>query len=143
MSSPNTLVTSGDSLNRTFAALADPVRRAILGRLALGEAHVSELAAPFGISMPAISRHLKVLQEAGLIDRRADAQMRLCRLNAQGLQMAADWLQPYREFWEEALDRLVDVLEATATTPDQAQAVAQLDRLRPISFVNRPTEGSP
>lgn len=95
-----------DRLNRTFAALADPTRRAILARLASGERSVSELAAPFDMSLPAISRHLKVLERSGLIARTRDAQWRPCRLKARPLKEAVDWLEHYRKFWEERFDRL-------------------------------------
>jgi len=90
----------------TFAALADPTRRAILARLALGETSVTELAQPFAMSLPAISKHLKVLQRAGLITRGRAAQWRPCRLAADPLKDAADWLDHYRRFWEQSLDRL-------------------------------------
>jgi len=99
-------------LDRTFAALADPTRRAILARLARGEAAVGELARPFAISLPAVSRHLRVLERARLIERRVDAQWRVCRLRPQRLRAAADWLDEYRRFWEERFDRLAEVLEA-------------------------------
>jgi DNA-binding transcriptional ArsR family regulator len=95
-----------DRLSTTLAALADPTRRAILARLSLGEASVSELVAPFGISQPAISRHLKVLERAGLITRGRAAQWRPCKLDAAALKDIADWLEPYRRFWEDRLDRL-------------------------------------
>lgn len=95
-----------EALNRTFFALADPTRRAILARLTLGEASVTELVAPFGLSQPTISRHLKVLAEAGLVERRREAQFRHCRLNAARLAEAWDWLGNYREFWEQSFDRL-------------------------------------
>ena len=98
-------------LNGTFAALADPTRRAILARLARGEASVGDLARPFDISLPAISRHLRVLERARLIDRRADAQRRVCRLRAQPLRAAATWIERYRDFWEERLDDLAALLE--------------------------------
>jgi DNA-binding transcriptional ArsR family regulator len=94
------------SLDATFAALADPTRRAILARLAQGERPVMELAAPFRISAPAITRHLKVLERAGLITRSREAQRRPCRLNAAPLREAADWVARYREHWEQRLDRL-------------------------------------
>jgi DNA-binding transcriptional ArsR family regulator len=93
-------------LNTTFAALADPTRRAILARLASGEASVTELAEPFEMSLPAISKHLKVLQRAGLIARSREAQWRPSRLAAGPLKDAADWLESYRCFWEESFDRL-------------------------------------
>jgi DNA-binding transcriptional ArsR family regulator len=97
---------SEDRLDATFSALADPTRRAILARLASGETSVSELAEPFEMSMPAISKHLKVLQRAGLIERGREAQWRPCRLSAGPLKDASDWLDRYRRFWEESLDRL-------------------------------------
>ena len=101
---------SPDRLNATFASLADPTRRAILARLALGETSVTELAEPFEMSLPAISKHLKVLEHAGLIARGRDAQWRPCRLKAAPLKEAVDWLEQYRRFWEESLDRLEDYL---------------------------------
>ncbi len=94
------------NLDTTFAALADPTRRAILARLALGETSVTELARPFEMSMPAISKHLKVLEKAGLIDRGRDAQTRPARLNPTALKTAAAWIDEYRRFWEESFDRL-------------------------------------
>ena len=97
---------TADQLDRTFAALSDPTRRAILARLAEGEATVTEVAAPFAVSLPAISKHLKVLERAGLITRGRDAQWRPCRLKAAPLEDAADWLEHYRQFWEGSLDRL-------------------------------------
>lgn len=100
-----------DPLTQTFGALADPTRRAILGRLASGEASVTELAAPFEMSMPAISKHLKVLERAGLIARGREAQWRPCRLQPGPLQDVAGWLEYYRRFWEESFDRLDDYLK--------------------------------
>jgi DNA-binding transcriptional ArsR family regulator len=100
-----------DPLTRTFSALADPTRRAILARLASGEASVTELAEPFAMSLPAISKHLKVLERAGLITRGREAQWRPCRLQAQPLKGASDWLEHYRIFWEQSLDRLEDYLK--------------------------------
>ena len=99
-------MTLPDRLTSNFSALADPTRRAILARLASGEASVTELAAPFEISLPAISKHLKVLERAGLITRGRDAQWRPCRLEPRPLKNAADWLEHYRVFWEQSLDRL-------------------------------------
>lgn len=99
-----------DRLSTTFAALADPTRRAILARLSRGEATVTELAEPFDMSMPAISKHLKVLERAGLIERGREAQWRPCRLQAQPLREADDWIEQYRRFWEESLDRLGEYL---------------------------------
>src|SRR5580704_16740857 len=97
---------TSDHLSATFAALADPTRRAILARLASGEAPVSELAEPFNMSMPAVSKHLKVLERAGLIARSREAQWRPCRLSATPLKEVADWVDHYRSFWEQSLDRL-------------------------------------
>jgi DNA-binding transcriptional ArsR family regulator len=99
-----------DLLSTTLAALADPTRRAILARLSTGEATVNELAAPFAISLPAVSRHLKVLESAGLITRSREAQWRPCRLNAKPLRDVADWVEEYRRFWEESIDRLEEYL---------------------------------
>jgi DNA-binding transcriptional ArsR family regulator len=95
-----------DPLSTTFAALADPTRRAILARLALGEAAVTELAAPFDMSLPGISKHLKVLQRAGLIEQGRQAQWRPCRLQSEPLREDADWVGQYRRHWEESFDRL-------------------------------------
>ena len=106
---------SPDHLNTTFAALADPTRRAILARLASGEASVTELAEPFTMSLPAISKHLKVLERAGLIARGREAQWRPCRLDAGPLKQAADWLEHYRRFWDQSLDRLEDYLRKLQT----------------------------
>ena len=101
---------STDHLSTIFSALADPTRRAILARLAAGEASVTELAEPFEMSMPAISKHLKVLERAGLIARGREAQWRPCRLEAEPLKEAADWLESYRRFWEQSFDRLGEYL---------------------------------
>jgi DNA-binding transcriptional ArsR family regulator len=95
-----------DELSRTFAALADPTRRAMLARLADGEATVNELAEPFAISLQAISKHLKVLERAGLISRGRDAQWRPCRLEAAPLESASEWIERYRQIWNERFDRL-------------------------------------
>jgi DNA-binding transcriptional ArsR family regulator len=100
-----------DRLSATFGALADPTRRAILARLASGEASVTELSEPFAMSMPAISKHLKVLERAGLIARGREAQWRPCRLQARPLQDVAGWVEHYRRFWEESFDRLGDYLQ--------------------------------
>jgi DNA-binding transcriptional ArsR family regulator len=111
---------SPDDLSQTFAALADPTRRAILARLASGEASVTELARPFDISLPAISRHLKVLERAGLISRGREAQWRPRTLRATPLKDAADWLEEYRRFWEQSLDRLEEYLgELQSKEPKQ------------------------
>jgi DNA-binding transcriptional ArsR family regulator len=108
-------VMDADELDRTFAALADPTRRAILQRLATGEATVTELAEPFAMSQPAVSKHLKVLERAGLVTRRRDAQRRPCRLEARPLRDATAWLAEYRDYWEasyQRLDRLLGELQA-------------------------------
>jgi DNA-binding transcriptional ArsR family regulator len=99
-----------DSLSDTFAALADPTRRAILTRLASGEKTVLELAGPFRMTLPAISKHLKVLERAGLVHRSREAQRRPCRLAASPLKDAAAWMEPYRRYWEECLDQLAEHL---------------------------------
>ena len=99
-----------DRLSNTLSALADPTRRAILARLALGETSVTELAEPFAMSLPAVSKHLKVLERAGLIARGRDAQWRPCRLQAAPLKDVADWIEHYRAFWEQSLDRLESYL---------------------------------
>jgi DNA-binding transcriptional ArsR family regulator len=103
--------TSAEVLDTRFAALADGTRRAILARLARGEATVTELAAPFSISQPAITKHLKVLERAGLITRHRDAQRRPCRLRPEALRDVAEWTETYREFWEESYDRLDEYLQ--------------------------------
>jgi DNA-binding transcriptional ArsR family regulator len=100
-----------DLLTATFSALADPTRRAILARLASGEATVGELAEPFAMSLPAVSKHLKVLERAGLIARGREAQWRPCRLQPEPLKDVADWVEHYRRFWEESLDRLDEYLK--------------------------------
>jgi DNA-binding transcriptional ArsR family regulator len=100
-----------DRLSATFSALADPTRRAILARLALGETTVNELAEPFDMSLPAVSKHLKVLERAGLIARSRDAQWRPCRIEPEALHSVDEWLQDYRRLWEERLDRLEDYLQ--------------------------------
>lgn len=99
-----------DHLSTTLAALADPTRRGILARLSLGEATVSELAEPYDMSMAAVSKHLKVLEKAGLISRGKEAQWRPCRLEAAPMAEVADWVENYRRFWEQSLDRLGDYL---------------------------------
>jgi DNA-binding transcriptional ArsR family regulator len=100
-----------DQLTSTFAALADPTRRAILGKLTRGERSVSELAKPFKMSLPAVSKHLKVLERAGLIERSREAQWRPCRLKPRRLKAASEWLDGYRQFWEQSLDRLEEYLK--------------------------------
>jgi DNA-binding transcriptional ArsR family regulator len=114
-----------DPLSSKFAALADPTRRAILARLALGETSVSEIAKPFDISGPAISKHLKVLEHAGLITRSREAQWRPCKLEPQALKSVDDWLERYRRLWEDRLDRLEDYLREL-----QAKAKTEKKRVR-------------
>lgn len=104
-----------DRLTLTFSALSDPTRRAMLARLALGEATVQELSKPFDISAPAITKHLKVLESAGLISRGREAQWRPCRIEASALKDVADWVSEYRRFWEESFDRLEEYLKTTQT----------------------------
>jgi DNA-binding transcriptional ArsR family regulator len=99
-----------DRLSATFSALADPTRRAILARLALGETSVNELAEPFDISLPAVSKHLKVLEQAGLITRGRAAQSRPARIEPEGVKAVEDWLEEYRKLWSQRLDRLEDYL---------------------------------
>ena len=105
------MATATEQLDRTFAALADPTRRAILARLAGGEASVTELAGPFRMTLPAVSKHLKVLERAGLVARGRERQWRPARLEAAPLKDAAEWIVRYREFWEESYDRLDEYLE--------------------------------
>ena len=109
-------------LDATFSALADPTRRAILARLASGEASVMELAEPFDMSQPAISKHLKVLERAGLISRGRHAQRRPCRLEAQPLAEANEWLEKYREYWEQSFDRLEGLLEGMKALQKMSKA---------------------
>lgn len=101
-----------DRLSAAFAALADPTRRAILARLSEGEASVNELAAPFAMSLPAVSKHLKVLERSGLISRSQEAQWRPARLEPRGMKAIADWVEQYRQFWDASFDRLDAHLEA-------------------------------
>ncbi len=112
-----TTTAARDPLSATFAALADPTRRAILARLVEGEAPVTELAEPFAMSLPAVSKHLKVLERARLIERSRHAQWRPCRLAPEPLQEVADWVERYRRFWEERLDRLDDYLSELQGQP--------------------------
>jgi DNA-binding transcriptional ArsR family regulator len=119
---------SSDSLSATFAALADPTRRAILARLASGEASVSELAAPFDMSMPAVSKHLKVLERAGLIARGREAQWRPCRLDPAPLKDVAAWIERYRRTWEERFERLENILHELQSKPEKEQKHARRPR---------------
>ena|SRR6185312_2644311 len=111
-----------DQLSQTFAALADPTRRAMLQHLTKGEANVSDLAKPFlkDMSLPAITKHLKVLEKAGLITKTRDAQWRPCKINGDALKTAANWMEQYRQFWEESFDRLEDYLK-TVTAKKNAK----------------------
>lgn len=118
-----------DHLSDTFAALADPTRRAILARLAQGEANVTELAKPFAISQPAISKHLKVLERAGLISRGRDAQSRPCRLEVRRLKEASSWMERYRRHWEASFDRL-DVLLTEMKEKEKDHAANQSSKAR-------------
>ena len=111
---------TSQQLDATFSALADPTRRAILARLSTGEASVKELAQPFDMSLPAISKHLKVLERAGLISRGRAAQWRPCRLEASPLKDAADWIERYRRFWDESFDRLDEYLRQLQTTENDS-----------------------
>ena len=122
-----------DQLSLTFAALADPTRRAILARLATGESSVTQLAEPFEMSMPAISKHLKVLERAGLVARGREAQWRPCRIEAKPLKQAADWISHYEKFWTESLDRLDDYLKK----------IKAEQRSSPVSSSKRQSYGPP
>src|SRR5207249_10665755 len=121
---------AADRLGATFAALSDPTRRAILARLARGCTHVGDLAQPFKISAPAVSRHLRVLEQSGLVEREIDARWRICRLRADGLQAAHDWLSQYRAFWEASLDRLAELLEERGSAAERSPSRT---RLRPAT----------
>src|SRR3954452_15661227 len=112
-----------DTLSATLSALADPTRRAILARLAEGEATVNELARPFAISLPAVSRHLKVLEGAGLIARGREAQWRPCRLEPKALKSVDDWLEEYRRLWEQRLDRLEDYLRTLQASEERPESI--------------------
>jgi DNA-binding transcriptional ArsR family regulator len=112
---------TADRLTATFAALADPTRRAILARLTSGDASVNQLTEPFSLSQPAISKHLKVLERAGLITRGRTAQWRPCTLDGAPLKDVADWLEPYRRFWEDRLDRLDEHLRMLQAKPSQGE----------------------
>jgi DNA-binding transcriptional ArsR family regulator len=115
------MLVTHDRLNATFSALADPTRRAILARLAVGQASVTELVEPSRLSQPAISKHLKVLERAGLITRGRDAQWRPCKLDGAALKEVADWLEPYRRFWEQRLDRLDEHLRTVQSASIKAK----------------------
>jgi DNA-binding transcriptional ArsR family regulator len=121
------MTAASDRLTATFSALADPTRRAILARLARGETSVGELAEPFDMSLPAISKHLKVLERAGLIARGRDAQRRPCRLAAEPLHEISEWVATYRRFWEQRLDRLEAYLEQSQAGPPTAPKRKRID----------------
>jgi len=116
-----------DQLSNTFSALSDPTRRAILARLAKGSATVNELAEPFPVSLPAISRHLKVLEGAGLIRREVEAQKRRCHLRPQALAEANDWIETHRRFWSESLDSLGTYLDTSQETSEPKEAGVKND----------------
>ena len=122
-----------DPLSSAFSPLADPTRRAIMARLSQGDARVGELGQPFRMSGPAISRHLRVLERAGLIEREIDAHWRVCRLRGPGLRAAHDWITQYRQFWEASLDRLADYLEQTPPPAPRRPA-----RKRPAQGTRKP-----
>ena len=117
---------SSDDLSTTFAALADPTRRAILARLASGETSVTELAAPFEMTTPAVTKHLKVLERAGLITRSRQAQWRPCQLNAAPLHEVADFIEQYRQFWEESFERLDAYLKTMQSPPKKSRTPKKL-----------------
>ena len=124
---------SMDRLSAAFSALADPTRRAILARLAQGQTHVGELGKPFRVSGPAISRHLRVLENAGLIAREVSAQRRVCRLRGEGLAAAHHWVEQYRHFWEASLDRLVELLEQQRPPGEPRAKPAPRKRAAPVA----------
>jgi DNA-binding transcriptional ArsR family regulator len=123
------MVTNTPQLNLTFGALADPIRRAILARLARGETTVGELARPFEVSRPAISKHLRVLERAGLVRRTADGRLSRCELDAVPMRDAAEWVERYRKFWEDQLDALSRYLEGEA--PDEKQEAPTKEKEKP------------
>src|SRR5712671_5485082 len=125
------MMTASARIDRTFSALADPTRRAIIQRLASGELTVTELARPFAISLPAISRHLRVLEAASLIRQERDGQFRRCRLDAEGLQTAGEWLDFYRHFWAESLDRLDEHLKSSGKSTPKAKGRIHAKRKPP------------
>lgn len=125
-------MTAQDHLDSTFSALADPTRRAILARLASGETSVTDLAEPFAMSLPAISKHLKVLEHAGLIARGRNAQWRPCRLSAAPLKEAADWLDAYRAFWEQSFERLDEYLRTLKAEKQQKPSKEKRKNVRSI-----------
>jgi DNA-binding transcriptional ArsR family regulator len=130
-----------DPLSSTFAALADPTRRAILARLALGETSVTELAKPFEMSMPAVSKHLKVLERAGLISRSREAQWRPCRLDAGPLKDAASWIEDYRRFWSTHIDALERYLDRMGPPGDDEPTPAKKKTTAPKPRSNEHNKG--
>jgi DNA-binding transcriptional ArsR family regulator len=129
-----------DHLSNTFAALADPTRRAILAKLLQGESSVTEIAQPFKMSLPAVSKHLKVLERAGLIARARDAQWRPCRLEARPLKEVADWVDHYRKFWLESFDRLDEYLLELKEEQRQSDQLKQLKNEKPQERKNARTK---
>ncbi|APR77775.1 Transcriptional regulator, ArsR family protein [Minicystis rosea] len=130
-----------DPLSATLFALADPTRRGILSRLATGDATVKELAAPYDMSLAAVSKHLKVLESAGLISRGRDAQWRPCHLEAKPLQAVSDWLEDYRRFWDHSLDSLADYLKVMQQSTNEAPAPARKPRRKTLTPRPKPTKG--
>lgn len=117
-----------DSLSATFAALADPTRRAMLAQLKAGEASVTDLAKPYGLSLPAITKHIKVLERAGLITKSKEAQWRPCKLKEDGLREAADWMEEYRVYWEESFDRLEAYLKTVTVSNEKKTTTRKQQR---------------
>jgi len=141
MSMTATAELSARELDRAFGALADPTRRAILARLSAGDAGVLDVAAPFPVSQPAITKHLRVLEEAGLISRHRQARQRMCRLEPQRLRQLSDWVGSYREFWEESFGRLDELLEELQG-PDAAASGPRGTRPRRKQASTREGEGT-
>ena len=128
---------SSDALSITFAALADPTRRAILARLASGETSVSDLAAPFSMSLPAVSKHLKVLEGAGLITKARDAQWRPCRIEGAALKEAMAWIDQYKQFWEQRFDRLDAYLQTLPPEPSPPPTSVPITSITPTNTETR------
>jgi len=136
------MVNNSEPLNATFSALADPTRRAILARLALGETSVSELARPFAMSLPAVSKHLRVLEQAGLLARNREGRVHRCQIEAAPMRSAADWIARYRGFWEErlnALERYLRETEKEEGTPARSQPAASFSQRVGKGRARRPT----
>jgi len=134
-------------LDATFGALADPTRRAILARLALGQTSVTELARPFSMSLPAVSKHLRVLEQAGLLTREKDGRVHRCQIEAAPMRAAADWIARYREFWDERLDALDRYLRDSEQNapgpPTRARPSSPLRGREPVRRIKRPRSGKP